>query len=573
MNSPNSTERVSGPGGAPPPGVTLIIYFRDGIDTAQLVPEQPLVVGREEPADKRVPDRTLSREHARFTLLDGRVLVEDLGSKNGTWVALKRIERAELEIGAEVMLGTVIVRLLFGGVPEARLLSDESFRRQLDGELSRAQQFRRSFAVLAVRADHARAAPGGAWAARLRECLRPVDGVSLYTPGLSLVLLPETGSDVALQIAGEIASRPAEPGEIRLVGVAVYPEAASTAGELVDLAREAAGRAHPGSSVVAASTDAWAASTAGSGMIAGAVLRGVLGTAKRVASSQIPVLLHGETGTGKELFANYIHEHGPRGEQPLIRVNCSAIPASLVESTLFGHARGAFTGAVQRGRGFFEEADKGTIFLDEIGELPAAAQAVLLRVLEEGRFSRVGEAQETQVDVRIIAATHRDLEAMVEEGSFRQDLYYRLSTMVLEIPPLRDRTDEIEPLVRLFLQKANETHDRSVLRVADDAMALLHAYAWPGNVRELRNAIDRAVVLAPENIIQPEDLPDRVREGKPGAGNGGLEAQLDEKEAQGIAAALQKTNWNITKAAALLPMERAKLRRRMKKFGIKKPKT
>jgi DNA-binding NtrC family response regulator len=296
--------------------------------------------------------------------------------------------------------------------------------------------------------------------------------------------------------------------------------------------------------------------------------------------------LQGETGTGKEVLANFLHERsGRRGR--VVRVNCGAIPASLLESTLFGHEQGAFTGALKQ-RGMFEAADKGTLFLDEIGELTLAAQVALLRVLETKSVCRVGSTHELPVDVRVIAATHRDLEAMVKEGSFREDLYYRLSVIVLEIPPLRERRDEIERLCVRFLEQVNQANGRGVRGISEEAMTLLKAYGWPGNVRELRNAVERAVVLARGDWIQADDLPARVREaqiggkedpaeGKTGEGERAgppseLKAQVQQFEAQRLKAALRAVDWNVSEAARRLGISPTTLRRKMKELGLKRPK-
>jgi transcriptional regulator with GAF, ATPase, and Fis domain len=303
-----------------------------------------------------------------------------------------------------------------------------------------------------------------------------------------------------------------------------------------------------------------------------------------VAASRIPVILQGETGTGKEVLAQRIHETGPRRDQRIVRVNCGAIPRDLVESTLFGHERGAFTGALQQQKGVFEEAHGGTVFLDEIGELPPAAQASLLRVLEAGAFHRVGSIREIEVDVRIVAATHRDLEAMTEAGTFRADLYYRLSGVIIEIPPLRERRDEVEPLARRFLLAANEANGRRAEGFSPETLALLKAYAWPGNVRELRNVIERAVVVTQGGLIGPEDLPTRVRTGehRPEAGQGKAAAVADPAPAQArekvqqfeahmLQDALSAANWNRTEAAKKLGMAVRTLSYRMKVLGVKKP--
>jgi DNA-binding NtrC family response regulator len=324
-------------------------------------------------------------------------------------------------------------------------------------------------------------------------------------------------------------------------------------------------------------------------------MREVLDMATRVAASNVPVILHGETGAGKEVVARFLHERGPRAGKAMVSVNCAAIPAQLVESTLFGHEKGAFTGAAQRQKGVFEEADGGTVFLDEIGELPLSAQAALLRVLETGRFARVGSPREITVDVRILAATHRDLEAMSGTGAFRADLYYRLSVMVIVIPPLRDRPEDVEPLARRFLAQAGGGRVRDITAAA---LARLAAYAWPGNVRELRNTIERAALLARTETIQEEDLPARVREAgaapapraletapvrasaptpappptdEAGAGVGDLRARLQDYEALILFEALEAAGWNQSEAARRLGMPIRTLSHKVKVLGLKKP--
>ena len=224
------------------------------------------------------------------------------------------------------------------------------------------------------------------------------------------------------------------------------------------------------------------------------LLRAALARVEAVADTDSTVLLLGETGTGKELFARAIHERGPRRDRPLIRVNCAALPASLIESELFGHERGAFTGAVATRQGRFELADKGTLFLDEIGDLPLDVQATLLRVLEEGEFERVGSSHTRRADVRVVAATHRDLEAAVEAGRFREDLYYRLSVFLISLPPLRLRREDIPRLVWAFIERRQRMLKRRIERIEPAVMKALQEHTWPGNVRELDNVIERALI-------------------------------------------------------------------------------
>ena len=235
-------------------------------------------------------------------------------------------------------------------------------------------------------------------------------------------------------------------------------------------------------------------------------IKNVIDRARQVAKTDITVLLQGESGVGKELIAQVIHELSPRKHEPMVVVNCGAIPEGLIESELFGAEKGAYTGAVQKRVGYFEEADGSTIFLDEIGEMPKAAQVRLLRVLETGRFSRVGSSQQQHTDVRIVAATNKDLAHEVQQGRFRKDLYYRLSTVLIEIPPLRERQEDILPIFETFLHRFSKEYNSHGRRLTDDAIDLLERYHWPGNVRELRNAAEQAVVLLREEELDADDL-------------------------------------------------------------------
>jgi transcriptional regulator with PAS, ATPase and Fis domain len=390
------------------------------------------------------------------------------------------------------------------------------------------------------------------------------------------ILLPEIDREQALAMSRAIVEpRAGEP--TLLCGVALFPGAAASAEELLGVAWESARSADSEARVRVASTegtrviepalDVGAASE--SDIVAESpAMRPVVETTLRLARAAIPVFLHGEAG--------------PRRGKPLVCVNCGAIPPTLVESTLFGHERGAFTGAVQH-RGVFEAADGGTVFLDEIGDLPAPAQAALLRVLESKRITRVGSTKEIAVDVRIIAATHRDLEAMCATGAFRTDLYYRLSAMVVEIPPLRERREDIGPLVRRFLALTSRGSDRPVRGIDVEALALLEQYAFPGNVRELYNAIERAVVIAEGDVITARDLPARMRAAAPAApevspsiappqrtGTGSLKERVDRVEAEVIVDALREAGWSQTEAARRLDVPLRTLQHKIKTLGIKK---
>jgi transcriptional regulator with GAF, ATPase, and Fis domain len=303
-------------------------------------------------------------------------------------------------------------------------------------------------------------------------------------------------------------------------------------------------------------------------------MRDVTDTAARVAQSDTTVLLLGESGTGKELLAKAIHVHSARARGPFVTVNCAAIPEHLMESELFGHRRGAFTGAVADKQGKFEAAGGGTIFLDEIGELPLLLQVKILRVLQEREIDKVGDPRPHKVDVRVIAATNRDLEKMTADGTFRDDLYYRLAVVPLRVPPLRERADDIPLLVEHFLAKHCARLNRvGVPSVEKAVYSALNLYPWPGNIRELENAIERAVVLDRDGVVGLDDLPERVHSQGRLVGNVRFELpddgiSLEAVERDLILAALEKHGWNQTRAAAYLDITRSTLLYRMQKHGL-----
>ena len=300
-------------------------------------------------------------------------------------------------------------------------------------------------------------------------------------------------------------------------------------------------------------------------------IREVIALAGRVAPSDATVLVTGESGTGKELLARGIHYSSGRSEGPFVAVNCAAIPENLIESELFGHVKGAFTGAVRDREGKFELADGGTLFLDEIGDLRVDLQAKILRALQERTVDRVGGVKQIDLDVRVIAATNKDLEREVQEGRFREDLYYRLSVVTLQMPPLRDRKDDIPVLAEHFLRKFSPG---PTVRLAPDALALLTAYGWPGNVRELENVMERASILKRGDTITREDLPEKLSRKAAGASEVLLNLpeeglSLEELEKDLIIKALERHKGNQTHAAEYLRITRPTLIYRMEKYGLK----
>jgi DNA-binding NtrC family response regulator len=306
------------------------------------------------------------------------------------------------------------------------------------------------------------------------------------------------------------------------------------------------------------------------------VLLEVLDTAERAAHSNSTVLIRGETGTGKELLARAIHFNSSRRDNPLVTINCGAIPKELLESELFGHRRGAFTGAVADKKGRIERADGGTLFLDEIAELSPDLQVKLLRLVQEGETEKVGSEVTAKVNVRIIAATHRELQAMIEDGTFREDLYYRLAVIPLVMPPLRERSEDIPDLVQHFFRISQKKNERPDLVMSPALLSYFVRYRWPGNVRELENVVERIVVLARGSEITIDDLPHFLRQEKDGIDAleidlppQGISLEAIEKEL--IQKALHKCDWNQTRAARYLDISRKTLLYRIEKHGVDKP--
>jgi DNA-binding NtrC family response regulator len=550
---------------------TLVLYHRDGAMVAQLDKGRSLVVGRSAPSDVEIPDPGLSRQHARFTWDDHGIWVEDLNSTNGTRKNGGHVTRAKVAPGDEIAIGPVMVSVhVISSVDDELRGFDghDRFVAALADEITRARTFQRPLALLMVRGAGAKDGHVSRWASRLRMVLRPVDRVGIYGPAAVLVALPEATPE-AVQALAAVLSGGDPPLSCGAVG---FPADGGSVEELI-AALQVASRTgktwdKPGEPAAV--------------VVKNPAMKEVMATVKRLAHSTIAVLIHGETGTGKEVVARAIHDGGPRKKQPLRCINCAAIPGMLIESVLFGHEQGAYTGADKSARGIFEQADGGSVLLDEIGELAASAQAALLRVLETKKVTRVGGEKEIGVDVRVIAATHRDLEGMACAGRFRQDLLYRLNTVTVRIPPLRERVDEIRPLAERFLKDARRQAGTDVRTIDPRALAALEAYAWPGNVRELRNVIERAVVLAEGQAIMPDDLTDRVRgsralairePGEPGEPTelpGDYKEHVRRYEAELILRALHKHNGNQTEAARALNLPLRTLVHKIQTYGIKK---
>jgi len=554
---------------------SLVLYHRDGAKVVPLVAGSPVVVGRTYPADAVIADDGLSRRHAQFSWENDGFFVEDLGSTNGTTLkGAPLVGRARLSPGDEVRLGgvTATVHVLAPQEEELRgIEGHDRFVAILEDELVRARTFGRPLSLLMVHAsDMSARLPA------IREKLRPVDRLGAYAPGTLLILLPELARAQAQSTVTAVSS-----SEVRC-GIATFPDEATTSEEMIEAVRRSArgeALAAHGERVPPATSSI---------VIASPRMREVYDTVARVSASSLPVLILGETGAGKEVIARAIHEGSARKKGPLRCINCAAIPATLLEGMLFGHEKGAFTGADRATKGIFEQASGGTVLLDEIGELAPAAQAALLRVLENKRVTRLGSDRETEVDVRIVAATHRDLHAMAEAGTFRWDLLYRLDAMTLALPPLRERREDIAPLAELFLREANRENGRAVRDIEPRAAKVLEAYRWPGNVRELRNVIDRAVVITRGDRITLEDLPERVRAAAPATSDAPppttslppddplldykerVRQRMQAYETDLILEALERHQGNQTEAAKALGMPVRTLAHKIQQYGIKK---
>jgi len=298
----------------------------------------------------------------------------------------------------------------------------------------------------------------------------------------------------------------------------------------------------------------------------------VVDQAGMAARSDARILIMGESGTGKELLAAHIHRESPFAGGPFVKVNCAAIPSELLESELFGHEKGAFTGAISTRKGKFELADGGTIFLDEVGDLHSGSQAKLLRVLQEGEFHRVGGERPIRVAVRVVSATNRNLSDLVAQQKFREDLYYRLCVVPIRVPALRERLHDIAPLAEYFLEEFCARNNFHPKQIDHETLELLEAYSWPGNARELRNIIERMAILTPDNRLTPDSVPVEIRLSQEAAPRSNLKEARDSAEREHILRALEESSWNVSGAARALGMERTNLHKRIRALGLNREK-
>ncbi len=468
---------------------TYLMVFNESSSRVVPLPRHgELLIGRDPEAEVLLEDTAVSRRHAILLLDDGRASIRDLGSQNGTHIDGVRVDgTAPLRSGAVITVcNTQLVFHGLRGGERVRAVDLDRFRAELEAEIERARQLDRSVAVVAVRADR----PDEWLLDALREELRGVDRVASTGPDELIALLPELDADEAVGSAQRLVEAVARTAGGARGGYAIYPRDGEDSAGLMGAARAAIVGASAGRAAPAAVTFRTIDMGERRMIVADEAMSKLVSLLERVAAADLPVLLLGETGTGKEMAAAAVHHFSRHAGGPLVSFNCAAIQESLAESELFGHERGAFTGAGAHKPGLFETAAGGTVFLDEVGELSAVIQAKLLRVLENRRFTRVGGTSERAVEARIVAATNRDLLAEVDAGRFRRDLYFRLSAAAVWLPPLRERPRELSILAELFLASGRRAAGRGAAALTSEALRRLAAYPWPGNIRELKNCMD-----------------------------------------------------------------------------------
>ena len=569
MSSGPPTERTAATAavGAPPEqgALRLVISTEDGLSVHALPAAGTATIGRSRRADLRVEAPSVSGVHAQVHVgAKGAAAIEDLGSSNGTRMrgaALVPKQLYPLLPGEVVDLGDAMVILQRGAAigVRPRLCTHGAFQTQLAAECARAAACGSTVAVLQA------LAPAGfdalALEAAMIDALGPHDLIAARSLSAYEIMLFGAGREAARDHRASLA-------KLGLVtGSACFPEDTDDPTALLSLATPAG--APPA-----------AATALGSVVIQNPAMEHIYRLVSRIAPSEISVLIAGETGVGKEIMAEAVHRASARAGGPLLRLNCGAFVDSLLESELFGHCKGAFTGAVKDKPGLFEAANGGTVFLDEVGELPQQVQVKLLRVLEERKVRRVGGVESQPIDIRLVAATNRNLDVEIAEGRFREDLFYRLNGITLYLPPLRERLDEIEALAHAFGRRAAP----GGVTFSDAAIAHLLDQRWPGNVRQLKNTVERAVVLSGGDPITVEHLtpphmpagsgpsvpvavPAEVAVGPAGS----LDDDLRELERKRIMEALEQCGGNQTRAAKQLGISRKKLIARLETHRIPRP--
>lgn len=559
-----------------------------------LPPSGDILIGRAEDCDLRLSDKTASRHHARLSIQptgpSAGITLFDLGSHNGTRVMGQRVVGSRrLQHGDVIQFCEVHLVLHAPGLLHQNqdLLPVPAFQTRLAQEVERAHQYGRSLSLVCLQLEEQTDVPRLLLA--LSKHLRRIDVASRHERNLH-ILLPEVSRQDAGSISHPLvgAARLIEP-RVR-AGLAVFPSDGGDADSLLLSAQAAAGMAQVGKLLLADAAQQTLSIGPHEVLIADGAMQGIYGLLERLARSPIAVLIQGETGTGKEIAATALHVWSKRSGR-FVAQNCAALPETLAESELFGHEKGAFTGAISAKAGLLEQAAQGTLLLDEVGELSLLVQAKLLRALETQKIVRLGGQREIAVDVRIVAATHRDLEADVAQGRFRQDLFFRLVAARVHLPPLRDRRREIPLLLRHFVRRAAQRLQLPPPEFSEAALALLLSYGFSGNVRELRNVCDYVVATTQTGIVTTADLGAALRASAiPATATNtpiatppqstallgpkfrNLEDEIRALEQRRMLEALAETEGVQNKAAELLGMPVRTFAHKMKQYGLR-PKT
>jgi two-component system response regulator AtoC len=566
-----------------------------------------MIAGRIPQVEICLPDTQVSRKHAQFSSNLGETKVQDLGSTNGTFVNGKRLDKEVLiSDGDEIQIGDTVFRFSIHNPIDGNKLGLNNhgfFETRLAEELDRGARYKRNVSILMIGPK----LEGAELKAKLDDLSKRYPAVVEYfqkiTRGMDLLahygkyelelLLPETNKEQAVALAERISQEIKFDKDCPVsVGVASFPEDGKTADILIEKSRHALRLARDNKSErvaqIVEDANRLMIGDKKEIIIRSEKMKELFDLVERIAKSTITVLIQGETGVGKEVVAESIHSRSDRTAKPLVCLNCAALTETLLESELFGHEKGSFTGADQTKIGLFETANGGTIFLDEIGEMPQKTQAKLLRVLQAKKIMRVGSNKEIDTDVRVVAATNRKLEEQVEKGLFREDLFYRLNAATITIPPLRERKEEIPYLSHTFVKQCCEENGLPKKELSPEALDVLMKYSWPGNIRELRNTIERSVVISEGETIFKEALTSRLTSEYPsdrgnqhhsiddmGGGDdatvvGDMKDIVSTYEREIIINALKKAQWNQTKASEMLNVPRRTLVSKIKKYKIKK---
>jgi DNA-binding NtrC family response regulator len=578
----NLPQTIANDGDGTGDSLQLVVVEGDSVTVHDLPGIGSVLIGRGPEASVKLIDPGSSARHALLHLENGQIAIEDLASRNGVQIRGQKIpaeQKTPLAPGEAALLGSAVllVQRKSRGLQVRRPLPHGYFELRLaeECELARAGGAAARFSL--ARLDLDRGVSSETFVESATAQLRPADIVGTYGPSAFEILLRRTPRDDAERALEPLRVRLAELGAKPRLSLASFPADGQTAHTLIE-------KACAGLRPVASQA------TRPGVIIHDERMREVYRLAEKAAGGTINVLILGETGVGKEVLAETVHRASKRASGPFLCLNCAAVTENLLEAELFGHERGAFTDAKATKPGLLESATGGTVFLDEIGEMSPAMQAKLLRVIETKQVTRVGAVRPVSIDVRFVAATHRDLVQEVREKRFRSDLYYRLNGLCLEIPPLRERTSEIRPLAEAFLAEMARAAAVPVPpKLTEDAAALLEAYAWPGNIRELRNVMERASLLSEGGEIEPEDLPLETLLEPAAAGARIVEAagvsepdgdapETDDRwnreekaERERILEALRAEGGNQTRAARRLGMARGTFIARIERFDIGRP--